>query len=331
MPLGDTRVTASYHGDDADDDADADADAAVVRFDVQVTADFRPEGFLAAFKGPLDAVMLSSLLKSAREISSWFAACSASDAGVGPSSSPPPPLELVAVGPRLPKELAYLRMRRLSLDGPPGVSRGMSAEEADELSRAAAASSERALALALRGEKRKGVVGSPEEGGGEKDNHGQQHQPATPERDPCGGEQRSVLSRVSLDSSPSHSFSSSCSFSSVESFLSAASELPENNVAAPATPAAKEKRPGRKSSNSSSRKHVLHMPRWLSSSQQAKEVDASTDTAAAADEEGAATGTAGAPSPPSRRRRPGSAPLAALQPTTLPVLKRWLRPKSARD
>ena len=93
LPIGSVRVSASYHhlrGDEREGEENANnaADAAdnastaagqqpVVRFDVSAAADFRPEGFLVAFKVPLDAIMLSSLLKTAREMASWFAATSA--------------------------------------------------------------------------------------------------------------------------------------------------------------------------------------------------------------------------------------------------------------
>ena len=237
LPLGHITIRASYSNDgDVEGGACAPAEASTdsgVRFDVTAVADFRPEGFLTAFKTPLDAVMLSSQRKTAREISSWFAARSAEAAGATAGGSPPPP---PLVAPKLPKELAYLHLRRLSLDGPPGESRGISAEEADELHRAALAASARALALVLRlgratsKHKQQQLQQQLQE-------HHHQHQPATPEKDLI--EQRLPSSRVSMVSS--------LSSSSLESFASAASELPlpeSDDDAAPlitTTPAAKKR------------------------------------------------------------------------------------------
>lgn len=361
LVIGNIRVSASYHlrGDEregeknvADDAANASAGQPVVRFDVSTTADFRPEGFLAAFKAPLDSIMLSSLLKTAREMSSWFAACSASDAGVGPASSSPPSQEQIAaavvdVGPRLPRELAYLRLRRLSVDGTPGVSCGMSVEESDELLRVSSEASERALARVLGAEwKKKGresLAASAAE---------QKQKPATPESRTT---KKSVAAALGERSALPASSSRSSSFSSVESFLSAASELPESGcsfgdddddgpfsdddnkpssqaavsgVAAPPTPVAAEKNTrtngnsSRSVSDNSSPKRALRVPRWLTP--QAKEAAAVT----------AAGGAGASPfsSPSSRRSsRPGSAHSLPEKPTpALPLFKKWLRPKSAR-
>ena len=362
--IGNIRVSASYHlrGDeregeknDADDAANASAGQPVVRFDVSTTADFRPEGFLAAFKAPLDSIMLSSLLKTSREMSSWFAACSASDAGVGPASLSPPSREQIAtavveVGPRLPRQLAYLRLRRLSFDVPPGLSCGMSVEESDELLRVASEASERALARVLGAEWKKKGRESLAASTAEQEQQLQQ-QPATPESRSTKKSGAAALGERSA--LPASSFRTS-SFSSVESFLSAASELPESGdgsfgddddgsfgdddkpssqaavaaVAAPPTPVAAEKntrRNGNSSrsvSNNSSPKRALRMPRWPTP--QAKEAAAVT----------AAGGAEASPSssPSSRRSsRLGSAPSLPGKPTpALPLFKKWLRPKSAR-
>ena len=354
LVIGNIRVSASYHlrGDEregeknvADNAANTSAGQPVVRFDVSTTADFRPEGFLAAFKAPLDSIMLSSLLKTAREMSSWFAACSASDAGVVPASSSPPSRDRIAaavvdVGPRLPRELAYLRLRRLSVDGMPGVSSGMSIEESDELLRVSSEASERALARVLGAEwKKKGTESLAA--------------PATPESRTT---KKSGAAALGERSALPASSSRSSSFSSVESFLSAASELPESGdgsfgdddddgtfsndgnrpssqaavaaVAAPPTPVAAEKNTRRKGnssrsvSNNSSPKRALRVPRWLTP--QAKEAAAVT----------AAGGARASPfsSPSSRRSsRPVSAPSLPEKPKpVLPLFKKWLRPKSAR-
>lgn len=80
-------------------------------------------------------------------MANWFAACAACKAGVGPlhpDFSKMPEL----VQPRLPRELSYLETRRLSVDGPPGISRGLTIAEAEEMQGIAARGSERASAVA---------------------------------------------------------------------------------------------------------------------------------------------------------------------------------------
>lgn len=87
------------------------------------------------------------VVKSAKSMANWFAACAACKAGVGPlhpDFSKMPEL----VQPRLPRELSYLETRRLSVDGPPGISRGLTIAEAEEMQGIAARGSERASAVA---------------------------------------------------------------------------------------------------------------------------------------------------------------------------------------
>lgn len=237
-------------------------------------------------------------MKSARGMANEFAACAASDAGVGPLH---PDLTKMPdlVKPRLPRELIYLETRRLSVDGPPGISRGLTVDEAEALQESAARGSERASAVAAAAAAAAGAVVAAEvaaENGGEAAAGSKKapsaavaapappraaspaasslEEPVTPDRE-IGA---TYLTRVSLASS-------------VGSFHSAASELErlslsfsddgggENDVVAkaspplaqPATPArgapSSDGRVtvslGNGGGSSSSSKRVLRMPRWL--------------------------------------------------------------------
>ena len=233
-------------------------------------------------------------------MANWFAACAASDAGVGPQHpdfSKFPPL----VQPRLPKELIYLETRRLSVDGPPGVSRGLTVDEAEEMQEVAARGSERASAVAAAAAAAAAAVVAAEVAAENREEEEEAaggvggagalpskaaaaaafapsahfEEPVTPERDVGANS----LSRVSLASS-------------VESFHSAASELERSSstssvvedddgrsdesgkggnvfAAQPATPARGLGASDGKvtvsirGSSSSGSKRMLRMPRWL--------------------------------------------------------------------
>ena len=321
-------------------------------------------------KTPPHPNLLPQVTKSARGMANWFAACAASDAGVGPKH---PDLSRMPglVKPRLPRELIYLETRRLSVDGPPGVSRGLTVDEAEELQESAARGSERASAVAAAAaaaaaavvaaevaeENKKEAVSSGLAAAAARPSPpvlpSSFEEPVTPDRE-IGA---NSLTRVSLASSVA------------ESFHSAASELeraslslsddggdgeegkPSGAAAAaaaqPATPARGASSDGRVtvSLGSSSSKRVLRMPRWLvpggssgGGGAAAAPPRRSRSSASLAEQANGAPSSSSSSS--SSSSRPKSAPGGsfkereqAQQQQQQPVRRpvlAWLRPKSAR-